>query len=226
MKPRASGSSLITTNARHIALSSSTSSAFDDTAARPGIQSQRQCRVAGKGDDQGLRHPGAVPGRVQSVRQGHDHDEDGHRPLIRTLKKENKMDFSTSMAVAASGMRAQSERMKIIAENIANANSTSPAKGGDPYRRKIATISSNSTANWAPRWSRPASRWPTRATSAASTIPAIPMPTSPGLCEAAQCRQPGGNHGHARSAAFLRSRSTVMDVDQAMLAKTVDLLNK
>lgn len=52
------------------------------------------------------------------------------------------MDFSKSMAVAASGMRAQSERMKIIAENIANANSTSPNKDGDPYRRKIATIAS------------------------------------------------------------------------------------
>ncbi len=50
------------------------------------------------------------------------------------------MDFSTSMAVAASGMRAQSERMKIIAENIANANSASPVAGGDPYRRKIATV--------------------------------------------------------------------------------------
>ena len=50
------------------------------------------------------------------------------------------MDFNKSMAVAASGMRAQTERMKIIAENIANANSTSPTKGGDPYRRKIATL--------------------------------------------------------------------------------------
>ncbi len=53
------------------------------------------------------------------------------------------MDFSNSMAVAASGMRAQSDRMKVIAENIANANSTSPVKGGDPYRRKIATITQN-----------------------------------------------------------------------------------
>ena len=50
------------------------------------------------------------------------------------------MDFSKSMSVAASGMRAQTERMKIISENIANANSTATTKGGDPYRRKIATI--------------------------------------------------------------------------------------
>ena len=53
------------------------------------------------------------------------------------------MDFSKSMTVAASGMRAQTERMKTIAENIANANSVSPVPGGDPYRRKIATISAN-----------------------------------------------------------------------------------
>ena len=53
------------------------------------------------------------------------------------------MDFSKSMTVAASGMRAQTDRMKVIAENIANANSTSPVKGGDPYRRKIATITQN-----------------------------------------------------------------------------------
>jgi flagellar basal-body rod protein FlgC len=50
------------------------------------------------------------------------------------------MDFSKSMAVAASGMRAQTDRMKTIAENIANANSTSQVPGADPYRRKIATI--------------------------------------------------------------------------------------
>jgi flagellar basal-body rod protein FlgC len=53
------------------------------------------------------------------------------------------MDFNTSMAVAASGMRVQSERMKVIAENIANADSTSLTPGGDPYRRKVPTVTSN-----------------------------------------------------------------------------------
>jgi len=52
------------------------------------------------------------------------------------------MDFSASMAVAAAGMRTQSDRMKTIAENIANANSTSPVAGGEPYRRKIPTMTS------------------------------------------------------------------------------------
>ncbi len=41
-----------------------------------------------------------------------------------------------TMAVAASAMKAQQARMRIIAENIANAESTSKTKGGDPYRRQ------------------------------------------------------------------------------------------
>src|ERR1043166_2036895 len=53
------------------------------------------------------------------------------------------MDFATAMTVAASGMRTQTERMKVISENIANADSTSPTPGGDPYRRKISTVKSN-----------------------------------------------------------------------------------
>lgn len=52
------------------------------------------------------------------------------------------VDFNTSMAVAASGLQAQSERMKTIAENLANANSTATTPGGDPYRRKVPTITS------------------------------------------------------------------------------------
>jgi flagellar basal-body rod protein FlgC len=53
------------------------------------------------------------------------------------------MDLSTAMAVAASGMRAQSSRMRTISENIANASSTSTTPGGDPYRRRVATMQSD-----------------------------------------------------------------------------------
>jgi len=43
---------------------------------------------------------------------------------------------SAAMAVAASALKAQQMRMRIIAENIANADSTSGVPGGDPYRRQ------------------------------------------------------------------------------------------
>jgi len=52
------------------------------------------------------------------------------------------MDFVKSMAIAASGLRAQASRMRVIAENIANADSTAEQPGGDPYRRRIPTFRS------------------------------------------------------------------------------------
>jgi flagellar basal-body rod protein FlgC len=51
-------------------------------------------------------------------------------------------DFLRSMSIATSGLRAQAGRMRVISENIANADSTATTPGGDPYRRKIPTFSS------------------------------------------------------------------------------------
>jgi flagellar basal-body rod protein FlgC len=52
------------------------------------------------------------------------------------------MDFLKSISIAASGLRAQAGRMRILAENIANADSTAQAPGSDPYRRRIPTFRS------------------------------------------------------------------------------------
>ena len=50
------------------------------------------------------------------------------------------MDIFKSLMIAATGLRAQSSRMRVISENIANAQSTATTPGGDPYRRKISTF--------------------------------------------------------------------------------------
>ena len=50
------------------------------------------------------------------------------------------MDFVKSIAVAASGLRAQAGRMRVLSENIANADSTAQTPGEDPYRRRIPTF--------------------------------------------------------------------------------------
>ena len=52
------------------------------------------------------------------------------------------MDFLRSIAIAASGLRAQAGRMRVISENIANSESTAQQPGGDPYRRRIPTFRS------------------------------------------------------------------------------------
>lgn len=50
------------------------------------------------------------------------------------------MDFLKSLAIAASGLRAQSGRMRVIAENVANADTTPTRPGEQPYRRKVVTF--------------------------------------------------------------------------------------
>ena len=49
-------------------------------------------------------------------------------------------DFLSSLKVAATGLHAQSARMRVIAENLANADSAGKTPGADPYRRKIPTF--------------------------------------------------------------------------------------
>jgi len=49
-------------------------------------------------------------------------------------------DFSNSLKIAATGLHAQSARMRIIAENMANASSAAKEAGGEPYRRRIPTF--------------------------------------------------------------------------------------
>lgn len=49
-------------------------------------------------------------------------------------------DLTDVMKIASSGLRVQSERLKIVAQNIANSESTATVPGGEPYRRKTITF--------------------------------------------------------------------------------------
>ena len=51
-----------------------------------------------------------------------------------------------TQAIAASALRAQQARMRVIAENLANANSTSRTAGGDPYRRQVPVFQPTAVA--------------------------------------------------------------------------------
>ncbi|MDB5446564.1 MAG: flgC [Phenylobacterium sp.] len=59
---------------------------------------------------------------------------------------ESKSMSGVTQAIAASALRAQQARMRIIAENLANANSTSRTAGGDPYRRQVPVFQPTSVA--------------------------------------------------------------------------------
>ena len=52
------------------------------------------------------------------------------------------MDFLKTLMISSAGLKVQTGRMRIIAENMANADSVASTPGGDPYRRKIPTVQS------------------------------------------------------------------------------------
>lgn len=47
------------------------------------------------------------------------------------------MQLSDTLAIASSGMKAQGDRLRVVAENIANADSTGKSPSEEPYRRKL-----------------------------------------------------------------------------------------
>jgi flagellar basal-body rod protein FlgC len=48
--------------------------------------------------------------------------------------------LSAALKIAASGLGAQSERLRVVSEKLANAQSTGDAPGADPYRRKTVSF--------------------------------------------------------------------------------------
>jgi flagellar basal-body rod protein FlgC len=136
------------------------------------------------------------------------------------------MDFSTSMAIAASGLRAQTERMKIIAENIANANSTAQTPGGDPYRRKVATMNSSFDrelgANLVESGKAIADQSPFRSqydpgNPNADAKGYVKLPNVDPLIEIMDMKEAQRSY---------EADLTAMDATKQMLSRTIDLLNK
>jgi len=50
------------------------------------------------------------------------------------------MDISRALDISAAGMSAQTSRLRVIAENLANQDTTGSTPGAAPYRRKTVTF--------------------------------------------------------------------------------------
>ncbi|MBR0671825.1 flagellar basal body rod protein FlgC [Neoroseomonas soli] len=50
------------------------------------------------------------------------------------------MDLDRALRISAAGMQAQSTRLRVVAENLANRDSTGQSPGADPYRRRTVTF--------------------------------------------------------------------------------------
>ncbi|HTM76613.1 MAG TPA: flagellar basal body rod protein FlgC [Devosia sp.] len=136
------------------------------------------------------------------------------------------MDISKSMAVAASGLRAQTQRMKIIAENIANANSMATTPGGDPYRRKIATMKPQFDRALGATLVEPGKPVADRSDFKTQYDPGNPNADASGYIKLPNVNSLVEIMDMREAQRSYQADLTVMDATKQMLAKTVDLLNK
>ncbi len=123
--------------------------------------------------------PDGLPGRNRALHSRPRPDQDRARQgAERMARRGDSMDFLKSIAIAASGLRAQAGRMRVISENIANADSTATNPGADPFRRKIATFRSDLDRALDIQYGRPRpDSAPIRAISGSNTSLAIPLRT-------------------------------------------------
>ena len=90
----------------------------------------RQRREPRRRDDEGRRQPDGLPGGDLALQP---QPRACSRPRSASADGGTIMDFLKSIAIAASGLRAQSGRMRVISENIANAEFDRAA----PRRRSV-----------------------------------------------------------------------------------------
>jgi len=136
------------------------------------------------------------------------------------------MEMMKSMLVAAAGMRAQAERWRIIAENLANASSTGTKPGEDPYRRKIPVFKAEldrATGVETVRMSRVAKDMTDFREQYMPGHPAadargyVKMPNVNSLVEMMDMREAQRTY---------EANLSVIDNTRSMLARTVDLLKR
>jgi flagellar basal-body rod protein FlgC len=132
--------------------------------------------------------------------------------------------LSAAMKVGASGMQAQSLRLRVVAENVANADTTAAQPGGDPYRRKTVTFAStlDRTAGAELVDIR-------KVGTDASAFPLSYDPSHPGADAAGYVKMPNVNTVIEMADMREASRSyqanlSVIEQARAMLSRTVDML--
>ena len=134
------------------------------------------------------------------------------------------MDLSKTLTVSAKGMTAQSARLQVIAQNIANSETTGSSPGADPYRRKTVVFANTldsalGTSTVSVRQIAPdTSAFPTRF-----------EPANPGADTAGYVKTPNVNSfveimDMKEAQRSYTANLNVMETTRGMMSRTVDLL--
>ena len=134
------------------------------------------------------------------------------------------MGFEKSLILSAAGMKAQGERLRIIAENLTNSDSAATTPGGDPYSRKVVTFQ-----NVLDRELNMKLVEVDRVREDKSEFPLKYDPTHPGADENGYVKMPNVNTliemmDMREAQRSYEANLNMIEVSKAMLSRTLDLL--
>ena len=134
------------------------------------------------------------------------------------------MDLDKALGIAASGMDAQTTRLRVIAENLANQDTTGSTPGADPYRRKTVTFENRLDRQLGTdtvrvkQVGRDGSEFPQRydpSNPAANADGYVKLPNVNSLVEVMDMREAERSYS---------ANLAVMQASRSMLTRTIDLL--
>jgi flagellar basal-body rod protein FlgC len=134
------------------------------------------------------------------------------------------MDLDKALGIAARGMDAQTARLRVIAENLANQDTTGSTSGADPYRRKTVTFQNSldrqlgGDAVSIKQVGQDAAEFPLRydpSNPAANADGYVKLPNVNSLVEVMDMREAERSYN---------ANLAVMQATRSMLTRTIDLL--
>ena len=134
------------------------------------------------------------------------------------------MDIERALALSARGMDVQTARLRTIAENLANQDTTGSAPGVEPYRRKLITFENRIDRALGTETVRVKSIAPDR-----SELPRRYDPSHPAADAAGYVRTPNVNSfveimDMREAQRSYSANLNVMEATRSMLTRTIDLL--
>jgi flagellar basal-body rod protein FlgC len=134
------------------------------------------------------------------------------------------MDLVKSMKISAAGMQSQGTRLRVISENIANADSLAQAPDGDPYRRKTVTFRNALDRELAANTVRVHRILPDRSEFERKYDPAHPAADRDGYVRVPNVKPLVEMMDMREAQRSYEANLNVIEVSKRMLMRTIDLL--
>ena len=134
------------------------------------------------------------------------------------------MDLDRALRISAAGMQAQATRLRVVAENLANRDSTGQTPGAEPYRRKTVTFKNRmdralgAPMVWVARIGTAPGEFPLRydpSHPAADARGYVRMPNVDSLIEMMDMREAQRSYA---------ANLSVLEVTRGMLTRTIEAL--